>query len=1761
MESREYIAIIGMSGIFPEANDLKQFLNNLRSGKDSVRKLSPERMAYSNIDSTKDYQITGFLDRVDFFDHKFFNISKKEAEQIEPAQRILLEKVCEAVEDAGYSLKEIEGSATTVFIGGNPYSDYSDLIDDYDATVYSGNLHAMQAGRISYTLNLTGPSLMIDTACSSSLVAVHEACQKLLLEEADMAIAGGIDILTTFPEMKQGPADLGIQSFDGKSKTFDANADGTGGGEGGGVVILKRLSEATRDRDHIYGIIKGSAINHDGNRSNGITAPSPTAQTEVIHKAWKRSDVMPEQIDYVEVHGTGTKLGDPIEFKGLTDAFNQFTDKKKFCALSALKTNIGHLNNAAGVAGLIKSLLAIDNQEIFPSLHFHEPNPFIDFENTAVYVNTELKPWKRNGHARLSGLSSFGLSGTNAHLVLQEPEPIEKTNATDSVNRFMLKASARSSAVLIDYLKNINDFLAATEESLADVTYTLNKGRGDYEYRVLIEGTDKTEIVHQIEQLVTSLEQDERSPIRLKEKSLVLLFSGEGIPTEVEEQLLQSFPQFGVEVNGMIEKLGGQYGSESVKIVLQQYVLFNLISSLGFQVKTIIATGIGKVTKQLINKEIQFTDVVKKVEDQALSQPLDKSKLRSAVDRLNINRDLLFVEVGTHGILSATLKEWKEELSNLEVLSALTGESLSDATLDIKQLYELGAIPDWKSFYREGAFRTISAPTYPFERIRCWAAEAAPIIDTQVAQSCFQTNWIKTPTRHKRKPISGERVLILSSYKAKSSTITDELISSQKEVKQISLADGIAEAKAFFDAVEGVFNPDTIIVDWPKLEITLDQIDSINDAVQARLALIKALYAYLEGHKPAMVFITEGAFDIEGTGKIDLLNNAGAAMVKSLISDHPDLTISLVDFDVSVDAQVLTEVLEEALAADNTSRISAYHQQERYVQNIVPFSAGSAHTNLIKHGGTYLISGGASGIGFEVGKSLVNAHNAKLIILGRRTLTEGNAELRDAIRQLEEKGNAIQYYSVDVSHKEALAKVIEEIKEGNGKVDGVIHAAGVPHKSTPLAEKSEEELNNVLAPKVSGTANLIELTKVLNPSFFVSFSSLNALFPQKHSTEYALANAFQNAVSEAMGNSDTQFISIAWTGWGETGMSTRNGEVTDTTEMLSNQEGVDVFKLVMGQPKTNVAVGKFSLDKIGENPFFLVNATEDQDDNLTNTEVLAEVATGEPKSIEDKVLAIWYEVLKADEIALDDDFFDIGGHSLNGTQVISRIESEFGVTMEFDELFDYATVNDIADYIRERLPEEVVQPESSTIKPIAKQEFYPVSHAQKRLWIESQFEESKNLYLMPLAYEIEGDINVKAFSAAIRSTIERHESLRTVFTTVDDQPMQRILDINERDFALKYEDKTGTLSREALDAAVLDEQTLGFDLEEGPLLRTKLLKFDEQKYLFLFTMHHLISDGWSLEVMLKDIATFYKHISEQTQPDLLPLSIQYKEYCAWQRDELSGVKLKLHQDFWHQVFAGDIPVLSLPTDYPRPKVKEYKGRHITHHFDKDLSEQIIALSQKDGTSLFMTLLGATSVMLYAQTLQTDIVIGTPIAGRTKRELEDQIGIYINTLPIRINFSEEDTFTRLIAKVKEVTLGAYEHQIYPFDKLVEELKIPRDLSRSPLFDVMIEMQEIMPHSDANNMAEDLKMTEYPRQVEISKYDLSFAYIREADVLKLSVEYDINLFNPERISYMINLLERLMHKTIDNNSLTLKELIREESKPTTGDDKDRFVEMDL
>jgi phthiocerol/phenolphthiocerol synthesis type-I polyketide synthase E len=563
------IAIVSMAGRFPGANTLDRFWQNLRDGVESIATFSDAELLAAGVelDTLHDpnYVKAGSaLDNIEEFDATFFGFNPREAEITDPQHRLFLECCWEALERAGYNPENYTrkiglyaGVTLSSYLFANLYANphMFKSVDRVQALI--GNDKDHLSTQISYKLNLRGPSITVQTTCSTSLVAVHLACQGLLNGDCDSAIAGGVSIQVPQIAGYYYQAE-GIYSPDGHCRAFDAKAQGTVFGNGLGVVVLKRLEDALTDGDQIQAVIRGSAINNDGAAKVGYTAPSVEGQREVIAEALAIAGVHPETITYVETHGTGTALGDPIELAALTQAFARHTQQTGFCAIASVKTNIGHLNTAAGVAGLIKTVLALQHQQIPPSLNLQAPNPQIDFANTPFYVNTSLTDWSSNGSPRRAGVSSFGIGGTNAHVILEEAPAIAASSPSRPWQLLLL--SAKTSSALEQTTTNLAEHLAQHPNiNLADVAQTLQVGRRTFEHRRLVVCESTADAIQSLTTLdLQRVVTGHQLPVQ---RSMVWMFPGQGAQSvNMAASLYQTEPTFRQQVDRCADVLKSHLG-------------------------------------------------------------------------------------------------------------------------------------------------------------------------------------------------------------------------------------------------------------------------------------------------------------------------------------------------------------------------------------------------------------------------------------------------------------------------------------------------------------------------------------------------------------------------------------------------------------------------------------------------------------------------------------------------------------------------------------------------------------------------------------------------------------------------------------------------------------------------------------------------------------------------------------------------------------------------------------------------------------------------------------------------------------------------------------------------------------------------------------------------------------------------------------------------------------------------------------------------
>lgn len=496
------MAVIGVAIRFPQADTLEKFWEDLKGGRNFIESLSSERLQDINkyCENTfqpivEDIPKGAFLNHIDEFDYEFFHINKREACYMDPAQRLFLETAYHCFEDAGYMGKSLCGSRTGIFVGYGGDFEFRKLINHFDSnneiSHSTGILTSFITSRISYMFDLKGPAMTIDTSCSSSLVALYSACKSVENGDCEMALVGGAQVYT----LPLPNGEIGVHSPEHVTKSYDDKASGTGSGEGICAILIKRAKEAIAAGDHIYAIIKGGAVNCDG-QSAGITCPDMYAQKDVITTAWINAGVSPDTITYIEGHGTGTRLGDPIELRAISEAFRKYTKEKAFCAVSSVKSNLGHLGYCAGLAGIVKAILQLKHRTIVQTVHFTKLNCNVDLSEAAIYVSRKTKKWDAgNSGIRRCGISSFGISGTNCHIIMEEYRD-KKREMPDENHLFVISANTKAS--LRKMAECIRECIVKSGEVLGDICYTLSVGREHKGYRMAIVSTSVDDLVQKL---------------------------------------------------------------------------------------------------------------------------------------------------------------------------------------------------------------------------------------------------------------------------------------------------------------------------------------------------------------------------------------------------------------------------------------------------------------------------------------------------------------------------------------------------------------------------------------------------------------------------------------------------------------------------------------------------------------------------------------------------------------------------------------------------------------------------------------------------------------------------------------------------------------------------------------------------------------------------------------------------------------------------------------------------------------------------------------------------------------------------------------------------------------------------------------------------------------------------------------------------------------------------------------------------------------
>lgn len=1250
------IAIIGFSGIFPDARTIQQFAENLSKGKCSINNISTERLQDTCVSNEPEYSKGGYIDHITGFDYDFFEIPLGEAEEMSPNQKLALQEAYKTFEHASYRFDDLKGSNTSVYVADTNI-DYYQLAYTASPTLIAGNTNALIGSRISRFFDLRGGAVNVDTTCSSSLTAIILACKDLQLEDTDLALVNSVNI-NVIPPHKNSEVVLGVESKSETCSPFSERADGAIHGEAVACLLLKREEDAIKDGNIIYGLIKGYALNQDAGQSSSIMAPSSEAQASVIEAALQKAGLTPEDVDFIEAHGTGTKLGDPIEIEGMSQVFTKDSPSDKKLYIGSVKSNIGHTDSAAGMAGVIKTLISFKNRTLYPSINSRPLNPLIDFEKSNIEVIESCTDYNFLFSKKkiIAGVSSFGLSGTNAHIILEFPEERPMDISVNNTAEQIFCFSARSKKSLLDYIKTFLTHLETTQDSIEDIAYSLNTGKNIFEYRIPLKAKDISELRYQLETL-SDIDSNEIALEIDYPKKRVLLFDES---YEIHNDFLLNIPH-----HPSFKNL-----NKYQKSALLQYYSYLLLKDSGIMINDMIGIGIGKEVIQLIKKNITIDELLIKLGSEYSEESDNESNLLKRTEKLlnTYNEAIKIISIGYSGRLGNIFAEKFRQTENIFQYIGY-GVSLEK---NLETLFGFKEPVDPKPFYFQKR-NLVELPTYVFDEKRCWIRKK---------------------------------------------------------------------------------------------------------------------------------------------------------------DDSP-------------------------------------------------------------------------------------------FLYGENTIKK---------------------------------EILDEIKE-----------------------------------------------------------------------------------------------------------------------------------------------------------------------NI---------------SMEEQLSILWKDILKT-EIDTDSDFFDLGGHSLNGTQLINRINQLYNVQLTIDDLFENGTPEMMASHLTS-LSSNI----SSNKIPVSDaKEYYVTSYGQKRLWLLDKIsKESSNLNIA-INLIIEDTIDLSALQRSFHILIERHESLRTSFTLKDNEIMQKINSIKsvENYFEVLY-----GISEKDIDAKLSELSNMKFDLESKSLIKVTLLPINGSKNYLNICLHHIICDGWSIEILQNELFHIYNRIKKNENIDLKKLHIQYKDYAEFQINNIH--RRNESEKFWTDTFSDLPQSLTLQMQNIRQPYKRFKGKIKNFVIPDELTQKIKRHINKD-TTLTMMLSAFLNILVSKLSNSNDIVIGLPITTRNNTELENQIGFFLNTLPIRTKVNPDETFPDLLQKVSRQLKNAYKHQEYPLELIIDTLKIRRDPGRMPLFDIVLTVQNYLnvdlsgPDKPDTEMPSAIKVSHYTNNdlYNSSQYDLVYRFVENEDSIFYELEYDTDLFDDWIIDSYHRFLLTLMEQCFsDNDMLPLEEM---------------------
>ncbi|GAB3946974.1 hypothetical protein GCM10029976_075420 [Kribbella albertanoniae] len=1795
------VAIVGMAARFPGARTIGEFWTNLCGGVDSV---STAGAADGWV------RAGGVLDDAEAFDAAYFGLSPKEAALTEPAHRQFLEVAYEALEHGGYA--DSAGQRIGVYAGSgmNLYG-HQDLLnspagdrpDDVPTAMQAtiGTTADFLASRVAYRLGLTGPAIGVQTACSTSLVAVHLAVQALLASDTDLALAGAAAVrLPQDAGYRYVPGSILSQS--GHCRPFDAEADGTVGGNGVAAVLLKRLDRAIADGDTIHGVILGSAVNNDGTSKVGFTAPSVSGQAEVVRRALERAGVGAETISYVEAHGTGTALGDPVEVAALSQVFGSPRPAK--CALGSVKANVGHLDSCAGMAGLIKTVLMLRHGQLVPTINLSRPNPELRIETSPFELVTSTRDWPAGAGPRRAGVTALGVGGTNAHVVLEEPP--SAAGPVSAGEAVVVPVSTTSAAALEQLVGSLRDELvAAPNLAAADVATTLALGRRHHPHRVAVVGTDASSLAAALSQVTVS-EPGVPGP-------LAFAYSGQGASYPGMSDWLAARFEVARGVFDEVAQVLGEDVLDSERDELGQIRLFaNQVAwtevwrALGVVPDVVIGHSAGEYAAlyaagglsladgvrlmarrgELMCTRMQLGAMIAVAVDHAAGEKL-AAECGLEVAAVN-GRDRLVLS-GAEELMSAAAEildrsgvSWRRMPVSLAFHSALVEPVLDDLLAAAEQFaFQPLTTPFFSGL--DGSLRTHVNSQYVVDQARRpvrfdLAATAAAEYgasrflelgpDTTLSplgrRVAPDTTWLATQRQNSTTQFAETAATL---YR----TGTPLTWSAMTTGRRIPLPGHPLTRTAGPAVPEESAAP--AAPDAPDGSAVLGKL---------RELLAPVLGVQADDIAPDVSFLSLGADSLSLMRLVgDLTDTFGATVpMRSLFGDVDTLTklanhlTTSTTFNPPQPPAPATQPPPPALTTQPQPSAPAAPLQPAAVS-----APGQPVANLQQVVDRQLT------LAERMMDRLTNLMSEQLAALsGSPATTTPVVPTQEAPRQpltTPPPTATTQQTSCDFSLYFFGDYPDSAAHDKYGLILSATEFADQHNfHSVWLPERHFHSFGALFPnPSVLAAALATRTTRIrLNAGSVVlplhhpirvaeEWSVVDNLSGGRvglciasgwHARDFVLApDAYGNHRTEMYDRLDT--VRRLWTG--ETITATAgNGEPTEIQlHPRPIQPEPPLFTAVVGNPESYKLAARNGLGVVTN---LMAQSVEDLAANIalyrsTRAEHGLDPAAGRVVVLLHTYLGDDLEAVRAaayqpfcdylrsslslfgqvtnslgfqidlEKTAPDDVDFLLGqayqryceSRALIGTPDTSRAIVDQLIAIGVNEVACFVDFGLNPDQVMHSLSAvdglraEYVDRRPSTDDPV--EQGRALTPPEQRIWFLEQLNPGANTYHEPKAIELRGPLDPTALRAALQRVVDRHPALRTEFRDIDGEPRA-------------YVRPTARIDCPLVDAEGNDLQSLLYDVRLGeldlgsaPLVRARLVRLAEDHHVLLLVGHHIVWDAASTPVVVRDLGTYYQ--AWPTDPGLPPAVDGLRENASKSADAA----------FWLAELDG-APELRLPTDRPRSQTwTAATGRSLTKTLDSSLSVRVSSFAASEGVTVFSVLLAGLGVVLSRFSGQRDFVIGTGVSGRD-RTATDAVGMFIDTLPLRLRLPEDASFTELARSFGLAMMDAVDHRDVPFEQIVAELNPDRSAGRNPLFGVMVEFER---GADEVTFAPDVSVALLDLPSERAPMDLMLYLTAPPTGIECVVEYDTNLFDETTIKRLLDYLELTLEGALGEQDLVL------------------------